>query len=123
MKKEPDPVDFYVGQNLKFVRLENNMSRVEFGRLVSLSSQQIQKYEFGINRISASRLWYFSIILNKQPGWFFEGFADFIENDEHGSGVKQEKENIAKFVVNFFKIEDKPVRNSILKLMCSLEGK
>ncbi len=52
------------------------MSQEELGKHVGLTFQQIQKYENGMNRIAASRLWRFSLILGRPISWFFEGIGE-----------------------------------------------
>jgi transcriptional regulator with XRE-family HTH domain len=70
--KKPNPTDIAVGQRLRNARTLAGMSQEKLGNEVSLSFQQIQKYEKGINRIGASRLNQFAQILNVPPSYFFE---------------------------------------------------
>lgn len=51
-----DPVDLIVGERLRAARLTKGLSQIELGTAMNLSFQQVQKYERGINRISASML-------------------------------------------------------------------
>jgi len=51
-----DPVDLFVGERLKAARLQAGLTQAELGRAMNLSFQQVQKYERGTNRISASML-------------------------------------------------------------------
>ena len=51
-----DPVDRYVAERLRAARLEAGLSQTDLGRAMNLSFQQVQKYERGVNRISASML-------------------------------------------------------------------
>lgn len=51
-----DPVDLFVGERLKAARLRLGLSQAELGKAMNLSFQQVQKYERGTNRISASML-------------------------------------------------------------------
>ncbi len=51
------------------------MSQTELGKPVGLTLQQIHRYETGRNRIAASRLWVFSLILGQPISWFFEGIG------------------------------------------------
>ena len=69
----PRPVDVHVGRMVRERRVLMGMSQEELGASVGLTFQQIQKYERGTNRISASMLWELSIILRVPVGWFFEG--------------------------------------------------
>ena len=52
----PDPIDLVVGQRIRQRRLELGVSQPELGLALGLSFQQVQKYETGKNRISASML-------------------------------------------------------------------
>ncbi len=71
----PRPVDVHVGGRVRACRTLIGMSQAELGKHVGLTFQQIQKYENGMNRISASRLWQFSLILGQPIPWFFEGIG------------------------------------------------
>ncbi len=71
----PRPVDVHVGGRVKARRTLIGMSQEELGTHVGLTFQQIQKYEQGKNRIAASRLWRFSLILGRPISWFFEGIG------------------------------------------------
>lgn len=51
-----DPVDLFVGEQLRAARLRLGLSQAELGKAMNLSFQQVQKYERGVNRISASML-------------------------------------------------------------------
>lgn len=67
------PVDRHVGQQLRVRRIHSNLSQTELGAKIGLSYQQIQKYETGKNRISASMLYEFAGRLNVPVAQFFEG--------------------------------------------------
>ncbi len=68
----PRPVDVHVGGRVKARRTLIGMNQEELGNHVGLTFQQIQKYEKGMNRMGASRLWQFSLILGQPISWFFE---------------------------------------------------
>ncbi len=72
----PRPVDVHVGGRVKAGRTSIGMSQKELGRHVGLTFQQIQKYENGMNRMGASRLWQISLILGQPISWFFEGIGE-----------------------------------------------
>lgn len=69
----PHPVDLHVGKRLKQRRALLGLSQQTLGDHLGLSFQQVQKYENGANRISASRLYLLAQILNVPVGYFFEG--------------------------------------------------
>jgi transcriptional regulator with XRE-family HTH domain len=71
----PRHVDVHVGGRVKAGRTLIGMSQTEIGKHAGLTFQQIQKYENGMNRIAAGRLWQFSLILGQPISWFFEGIG------------------------------------------------
>jgi len=85
------PVDRHVGQQLRVTRIHSNLSQTELGARIGLSYQQIQKYESGKNRISASMLYEFAGRLNVPVARFFEGLPqpDVMEHEAHASDVDE----------------------------------
>lgn len=69
------PVDEFVGERLKQIRKKHKLSQTALGKLVGVSFQQIQKYERGLNRIPASKLFEFSEVLNAPVTYFYEGMS------------------------------------------------
>ncbi|MCF8534076.1 MAG: helix-turn-helix domain-containing protein [Reyranella sp.] len=70
-KPQYHPVDIHVGGRLRQRRVDRDMSQEKLGNAVGLTFQQIQKYERGTNRISASRLYEFAGKLGVDVGYFF----------------------------------------------------
>lgn len=70
---DPHPVDIHVGDKLRLMRTLRGFSQTELATRVGLTFQQVQKYESGANRISASRLWEISEALDTPIGFFFDG--------------------------------------------------
>jgi transcriptional regulator with XRE-family HTH domain len=70
-----DPVDTHVGRRLRSLRKTNDLSQKEVAGMAGISFQQLQKYERGNNRISASRLWALAKGLKVPVGYFFEGLT------------------------------------------------
>lgn len=68
-----DPIDIHVGNRVRMRRMMLNMSQEKLGETCKISFQQIQKYEKGTNRISASRLHHFATVLKVPVAFFFEG--------------------------------------------------
>ena len=66
------PVDAHVGVRMRQRRTLLGMSQTKLGEAVGLTFQQVQKYEKGSNRISASRLYYTAKILGVPVQFFFE---------------------------------------------------
>ena len=67
------PVDLHVGQRVRQRRWMLGMTQSHLGDLVDVRFQQIQKYESGANRISASRMWEIAAVLEVPIAFFFEG--------------------------------------------------
>lgn len=73
------PVDIHVGKRVRHRRWMLGVTQQQLGDSVGIKFQQIQKYETGMNRVSASRLWDISETLNVPVSFFFEGFEDEAE--------------------------------------------
>lgn len=68
----PNKIDIFVGNRIKQKRRTLKLSQQQLAEELHISFQQLQKYESGQNRISASRLWDLSQILNEPISYFFE---------------------------------------------------
>jgi len=77
----PHPVDVHVGAIIRKRRRELGMTQQRLAEQVGIKFQQIQKYETGANRVSASRLWEISRVLDVEVQFFFNGVD--VENGEH----------------------------------------
>lgn len=75
-RKSLQSVDAHVGARLRARRVVAGATQSELGAVVSITFQQVQKYENGTNRISASQLYKFSQFLNCPFSYFFEGLDD-----------------------------------------------
>src|SRR3981189_2698671 len=71
--KGPNPIDTHVGSRMRMRRMMLGMSQQKLGDALGITFQQVQKYEKGMNRISASRLQQASHILHVSAPFFFEG--------------------------------------------------
>jgi len=76
------PVDVHVGKRVRHRRWMVGMTQQQLGEAVGIKFQQIQKYETGMNRISASRLWDIAHAMDVPVSFFFEG----LEGAETDSG-------------------------------------
>lgn len=70
------PVDAHVGKRIRHRRWMVGMTQQQLADKVGIKFQQIQKYETGMNRVSASRLWDVADALGVSISFFFEGLAD-----------------------------------------------
>lgn len=78
-------VDLHVGARLRLRRRALGLSQSALADAVGLTFQQLQKYERGANRISASKLFAFAAILTVPVGFFFEGLPDPTVQDGQAS--------------------------------------
>jgi transcriptional regulator with XRE-family HTH domain len=136
VKKSPNPIDRHVGSRVRMRRVMLGMSQEKLGEALSLTFQQVQKYEKGINRIGASRLQQISRTLDVPPAFFFEGAPSFepITSLEPGFIGVAEGSNtnyVADFLstaeglhlnMAFARIHDPKIRKRIVDLVCSLAG-
>jgi transcriptional regulator with XRE-family HTH domain len=81
----PHPVDRHVGRRVCEKRLALGYNQSDLGRALGLTFQQIQKYEKGTNRISASKLWDISRFFKVETSYFFEGL-----NGSTATGMAEE---------------------------------
>ncbi len=70
------PVDVHVGKRIRHRRWMNGTTQQQLAEKVGIKFQQIQKYETGMNRVSASRLWDIAHALDVPVSFFFEGLGD-----------------------------------------------
>jgi len=69
-------VDCHIGQKLRQLRWVAGLTLPQLGAKIGVSAHQINKYETGVNRISASRMWAFATSLGVPISFFFEGLGD-----------------------------------------------
>lgn len=71
MKNKPHPIDQFVGRQIRYRRWQLDMSQADLAMKIGVTLQQVQKYETGTNRVSASRLWEAAHALNVPITYFF----------------------------------------------------
>ncbi len=114
----PRPIDVHVGGRVKTCRTLIGMSQEELGKHVGLTFQQIQKYENGMNRITASRLWQFSLILGRPISWFFEGIG---EQKRKGDDLVAKRETLQ--LVRYLSACDPDVQKHLAAMINAVAGK
>jgi transcriptional regulator with XRE-family HTH domain len=129
--KTPNPTDKYVGSRLRMRRLMLGMSQDKLADALGLTFQQVQKYEKGTNRISASRLQALSQILDTPVHFFFEGGPQSTKGG-HGSGESCSPAYVTDFlatsdglalVTAFVRIKDASLRRSIVRMVEAITEK
>lgn len=127
--KKSNPVDAHVGSRVRLRRMLVGLSQEKLGERMGLTFQQIQKYEKGVNRIGASRLFQLSQILEVPVQFFFEG-APPADGGSQPGFVKSDSQSFLYEFLNtrdglelnraFVKISDAQVRRSVVELVRSL---
>jgi transcriptional regulator with XRE-family HTH domain len=123
-KKQANPIDIQVGNRVRIRRMLIGMSQERLGGLLGLTFQQVQKYEKGVNRIGAGRLFEVSRILNVPVDFFYEGVSDAAPgaNEVDGAPVMDfvSSGEGLQLSLAFMKIKDVKVRKRVLDLVKSL---
>ncbi len=129
----PHVVDSHVGQRLRIRRNMLGITQGDLGDKIGLTFQQIQKYERGANRISASRLFEISRALDVPITFFFEHMEAYDQDDttvyhlhEDGQGYGDDVDPLKRrdsleFLQAFYAIADEDVRKSIFDLVKTLQ--
>ena len=98
--EHPDPVDVHVGGRVRLRRTLLGLSQEKLGNALSLTFQQIQKYERGANRIGSSRLYQLSRILEVPVSFFFDDMPEAVSSARvgvsEGQQVEYEHNQLAK---------------------------
>ena len=125
------PVYTHVGSRLRQRRALLGMSQTDLGKAVGLTFQQVQKYERGFNRISSSRLFEFSKVLDVPVTHFFDGLDMSAGNGKRKPGRPKAADKPADADLNtkretlelvraYYKIRHKGLRTKTLGLIQAL---
>ncbi len=87
--RSPNPVDLHVGARIRMRRKLLGISQERLADDLGLTFQQVQKYERGANRVSASKLYEIARSLKTSIAYFFEGLADPTTSDGEGDSGEQ----------------------------------
>lgn len=130
----PNPIDIHVGARLRLRRTLLGLSQEKLGEAVGITFQQLQKYERGANRISASRLFNLAQVLGVPVGFFFDDMPDseamavaLAGGDPPASSTAEEVDSMARretleLVRAYYRINDTAVRRRAFDLIKALAG-
>jgi len=129
-KKQANPIDAQVGNRVRLRRMLIGMSQEKLGDFLGLTFQQVQKYEKGVNRIGAGRLFQVARILGVPIEYFYEGVIEQLPAVS-GRGLAEDPSTppVMEFLssgeglqlsVAFMRIKDSKVRKRVLDLVKSL---
>jgi transcriptional regulator with XRE-family HTH domain len=131
--RRANPIDAHVGTRVRMRRMLLGMSQEKLGEHLGLTFQQVQKYEKGVNRIGASRLFDLSQVLGVPVQYFYEGVANTGAEAAGNAGFADRPAE--SYVVDFLstreglelnkafeRITDVRVRRAIVDLVQALAG-
>ncbi len=128
----PNPVDVHVGARLRVRRTLLGMSQTTLGDAIGLTFQQVQKYERGSNRISASRLFALSRVLDVPIEYFFDDMPTAVAASSPAQGGGRTKKppryepdpmatrETLQLVRGYYKIRDPQIRKRLFELTKAL---
>ena len=138
-KEAPNPVDVYVGSRIRLRRNILHLTQQQLADLLGLTFQQVQKYEKGLNRVGASRLWDISRVLEVSMDFFFEDMdasvavksprmlgskrisAEFAAESKHNLGEDpMSKKETLELVRAYYKIPNRKVARELFDLIVML---
>jgi transcriptional regulator with XRE-family HTH domain len=129
--RRANPIDVHVGSRVRLRRMLLGMSQEKLGEHLGLTFQQIQKYEKGINRIGASRLYDLSKVLSVPVQFFYEELPVAVGDAVGGFADRPAESYAVEFLGSreglelnkaFARITDPRVRRSIVELVRAFAG-
>ncbi len=132
----PSPIDVHVGSRIRLRRTLLGMSQERLGEALGLTFQQVQKYERGVNRVGASRLFDLSRVLDVPISFFFDDMPDSLASslgsptsrrptgftetpDGFGDDTLNRRETL-ELVRAYYRITDPAVRKRVFDLIKSM---
>jgi len=108
-------IDRHVGERIRRRRVMLGLTQEQLGDALSISYQQIQKYETGANRVSAGRLFKISQILEVNVSSLYDGLGEVVDED-----IGSASRHVIELVRSFSKIKDEKIRASVMSLVRAL---
>ena len=136
-ESRPSPIDVHVGTRIRLRRTLLGMSQERLGEALGLTFQQVQKYERGVNRVGASRLFDLSRVLDVPISFFFDDMPESLAAAFGGqsggrrvAGVADTQDGFADDTLNrretlelvraYYRITDPAVRKRVFDLIKSM---
>ncbi|NBB83391.1 MAG: helix-turn-helix domain-containing protein [Alphaproteobacteria bacterium] len=116
----PDPIDVHVGGKIRERRLVLGMSQEHLGEQLKISFQQLQKYERGANRVSASTLHRLTQILDAPISYFFDGAPLDEGMPPPAQPERLPKREELELMRDFSMIHDRRLRDRIRRLVSAI---
>ena len=132
----PSPIDVHVGSRIRLRRTLLGMSQERLGEALGLTFQQVQKYERGVNRVGASRLFDLSRVLDVPISFFFDDMPESLAStygshlSRRGTGFSEMQDGFTDDALNrretlelvraYYRITDPAVRKRVFDLIKSM---
>ena len=128
-ERGPAEVDMHVGARIRMRRRFLGLTQQVLADALGLTFQQVQKYERGANRVSASKLYDIARALQAPVTYFFEGLAD--TGTEEGDAARGAERSIREFLMTaegqelaalYPRINESRLRRQVLELVRAIAG-
>jgi transcriptional regulator with XRE-family HTH domain len=135
-ESRPSPIDVHVGARIRLRRTLLGMSQERLGEALGLTFQQVQKYERGVNRVGASRLFDLSRVLDVPISFFFDDMPDSLsssfgsQSGRRSTGFPDSPEGFGDDTLNrretlelvraYYRITDPAIRKRVFDLIKSM---
>jgi transcriptional regulator with XRE-family HTH domain len=123
----PTGVDAHVGSRIRLRRTMLGMSQEKLAIALGLTFQQIQKYERGLNRVGASRLYDLGRVLDVPISFFFDDMPDGLPTGssdedglEAGPGTALDRAETLQLIRAYYRIVDPSLRKRVFELVKSI---
>jgi transcriptional regulator with XRE-family HTH domain len=118
----PHPIDRHVGLRIRMRRKELGITQEKLAQALGLTFQQVQKYERGANRVSASKLWEVARALQAPVGYFYDGLAEGSESSTSSTSLTDAQEFLLsaegiELATTFPRVARPRLRRKILELV------
>jgi transcriptional regulator with XRE-family HTH domain len=131
--RRPNPMDIHVGSRVRLRRMLLGISQEKLGKRLGLTFQQVQKYEKGVNRIGASRLFDLATVLDVPIQYFYEDAPSGAARISSAPGFSEAPADgpIMEFLASreglelnkaFARIQDPKARRAVIDLVRALAG-
>jgi transcriptional regulator with XRE-family HTH domain len=135
-ESRPSPINIHVGSRIRLRRTLLGMSQERLGEALGLTFQQVQKYERGVNRVGASRLFDLSRVLDVPISFFFDDLPESLAGtygshlNRRGTGFSEMHDGFTDDALNrretlelvraYYRITDPAVRKRVFDLIKSM---
>lgn len=119
-----DQIDRHIGAKIQELRLAHGMSRQDLGERIEVTHQQLQKYELGVNRVSAGRLALIAKYLGTSVSTFYEGLDSKLNAITSDVDLNTNQRMCIEVSRNFMKIknpEHKDAINALVRILAKSE--